>query len=221
LGHDDRLSKEAFTMSTQEIIITDFTSDRLADVRGLFREYQASIGVDLCFQDFEREVEGLPGDCTPPWGRLRIVVAQDRVETGNLSESVEQTRLSLGKDNPPLRGNGTLPTPLPSAPLGKGGGTVERLAGCVALRRFEGNVCEMKRLYVRSAFRGTGLGRRLAGDVIEAARRIGYARMRLDTLPSMVEAIALYRSLGFVEIQPYRANPIRGAVHMELELLSG
>lgn len=94
-----------------------------------------------------------------------------------------------------------------------------QLAGCVALHRLESETCEMKRLYLRSRFRGKGLGRVLAEAVIAEARTIGYRKMRLDTVePVMPNAVAMYRRLGFVEIEPYRPNPIAGALYMELSL---
>jgi putative acetyltransferase len=149
------------------------TPQEIELARTLFREYQQSLGVDLCFQNFEQELVGLPGDYAPPSGRLL-----------------------LARSGP-------------------------EVAGCVALRKIEDGVCEMKRLYVRDAFRGQGLGRKLAETILAEARRIGYRKMRLDTLPSMRVAIPLYRSLGFCEIAPYTVNPIEGALFMEKELNPG
>jgi len=140
------------------------------EARMLFREYEASLGIDLCFQNFEAELAGLPGAYAPPSGRLLLARSADEI------------------------------------------------AGCVALRELDIDACEMKRLYVRDAYRGVGLGRLLAEAILEEARRIGYRRMRLDTLPSMRRAIPLYRSLGFCDIAPYTSNPIEGALFLEKDL---
>ena len=90
--------------------------------------------------------------------------------------------------------------------------------GCVALRKFGENTCEMKRLYVKPQFRGLGIGRRLAEEIITEAKMRGYRIMRLDTIASMTEAITLYRSLGFQECDSYRFNPLEGAKYFELAL---
>ena len=92
-------------------------------------------------------------------------------------------------------------------------------AGCAALHKLESDICEMKRLYVRPQFRGLDLGRQLTEKIIAEARGVRYKKMRLDTIVGKMDhAIALYRQLGFREIDPYRPNPISGALYMELEL---
>jgi putative acetyltransferase len=138
---------------TRYIIDHGFAERDRAAVVALLREYEAGLGVSLCFQGFEAEVAGLPGDYAPPGGAMLLARA-------------------AGGDG---------------------------LVGMVALRptRQAREQCEMKRLYVRPAARGSGLGRELAVAVLEEARRLGYRRMCLDTLPGMREAQALYCSLGF------------------------
>jgi putative acetyltransferase len=144
---------------------------QIAQARELFREYEQSLGVDLCFQNFAQELAELPGHYAPPHGRLLLAEYEGQ------------------------------------------------LAGCVALHQWEAGLCEMKRLYLRPTFRGKGVGRVLAETIIAEARRIGYQNMRLDTIePIMKDAVKMYRKLGFREIEPYRPNPIAGAIYMELKL---
>jgi len=145
------------------------TSD-LDAVRILFREYADSLVFDLFFQDFEKELESLPGRYAVPEGCLLVAENQDGI------------------------------------------------VGCVAVRKTDNGLCEMKRLFVRPEYRGTGIGRRLAMEIIQTAIRLGYSRMRLDTTPSMSTATSLYRSLGFYDTEPYCYNPVPGAVYLELDL---
>ncbi|MBW2410561.1 MAG: GNAT family N-acetyltransferase [Deltaproteobacteria bacterium] len=146
------------------------TAEHYECIRILFLQYAESLDFDLGFQQFDDELNALPGDYAPPDGC--VILAEDD-----------------GK-----------------------------WAGCVALRRLEEGICEMKRLYVLPDFQGRGIGRFLAQAVIDEARAKGYAKMRLDTVESMHAARALYVSLGFYAIEPYRYNPIDGASFMELTL---
>ena len=137
-----------------EVVLEYGFRDRDRDgIVALLCEYEADIGVSLCFQGFDAEVAGLPGDYAPPRGAMLLAR--------------------------------------------QAGG--EKFLGCVALRPVLGapDLCEMKRLYVRPAGRGGGLGRTLALAAMAEARRLGYQRICLDTLPSMTAAQALYRALGF------------------------
>jgi ribosomal protein S18 acetylase RimI-like enzyme len=139
-------------------------------VRRLFREYAESLSTDLCFQNFEAELVGLPGKYDPPGGRLLLAWS--------------------GSD----------------------------AVGCVALRAVKGSACEMKRLYVQPRARGQKLGRRLVERICQEGRDAGYSRICLDTLPSMAEAIRLYRMMGFKEMEPYVFNPVPGAIFLALDL---
>lgn len=146
--------------------VRDARRDETELVRELFLEYAGKVGVDLGFQDFERELEKLPGNY------VALLLAE-----------VEGA-----------------------------------VAGCAGVREFAPGIGELKRLYVRPAFRGHGLGRELSEESIARARFAGFRSLRLDTLPTMAAATALYRSLGFREIEPYRHNPIEGTRFFELEL---
>jgi putative acetyltransferase len=152
-------------------IVPVATSGDVDRVRALFREYEQSLGVDLCFQGFAEELAALPGAYAPPRGRL-LMALDDRGQA----------------------------------------------AGCIALRPLANDVCEMKRLYLRPSLRGKGAGRALARRIMDEARAAGYRAMRLDTLPTMTEAIAMYESLGFRRIEPYYPSPVPGTIYMERTL---
>ena len=94
----------------------------------------------------------------------------------------------------------------------------DKLAGCGALRPLDAAICEMKRLYVRSAFRGHHIGRALVESLIDVAKVVGYEKMRLDTLQTMQAAQTLYESVGFQPIAPYYDNPLDAVVYLELKL---
>jgi ribosomal protein S18 acetylase RimI-like enzyme len=146
------------------------TKDHFQSARELFIQYADSLGFDLEFQGFGRELAKLPGDYAAPQGCILIAEVDGD------------------------------------------------FAGCVALRPLEDNICEMKRLYVKPEYQGRGIGRTLASSVIGEARKIGYQKMRLDTVESMQAAQGLYFSLGFKTIEAYCHNPLENPSFMELEL---
>lgn len=90
--------------------------------------------------------------------------------------------------------------------------------GCFGIRAFEGDICELKRMYLKTEMRGKGIGKQLLEKSIAVGKELGYLRMRLDTLPSMQSAIGLYQKMGFYEIEPYRFNPIEGTMYFEIKL---
>ena len=135
----------------------------------LFLEYAETLGFSLCFQDFDEEVENLPGKYSLPNGC--ILLAWDELDC----------------------------------------------VGCVGLRPLSDTVSEMKRLYVKPAYRGTGLGRLLSDNIMKFAIESNYSKIMLDTLSSMESAQGLYRSLGFAEVVAYYNNPHPEAVFFELD----
>jgi GNAT superfamily N-acetyltransferase len=162
-------------MDTPEIRLLVADTPAFIDAaRTLFREYAASLDIDLCFQGFERELAELPGDYAAPHGALLLAFVD------------------------------------------------EELAGCGAFRALAdvdyANACEMKRLYVRRAFRRFGLGRLLAQALLDRAAETGYSTMLLDTLDDMEAARGLYATLGFEDVPPYYYNPIPGAHYLKADL---
>ena len=155
-------------------LLTPATPALLAATRAIFREYAHSLGVDLCFQNYEAELVELPGDYAPPQGALLLALVDGEV------------------------------------------------AGCGGLRPLPdsdyANACEMKRLYVRPAYRQFGLGRVLAQALLDRGLQAGYSAVLLDTLDDMEAARGLYASLGFEEIPPYYFNPIPGAHYLKASL---
>jgi GNAT superfamily N-acetyltransferase len=152
-------------------IVQAETREQIELARLIFREYEAWLGLDLCFQGFDAELAELPGKYARPDGRLYLAYS-----------------------------NG-------------------ELAGSIALRRLEDNICEMKRLFVKDGFRGQKIGVKLIEQLISDAREIGYSSMRLDTNPpKMGKAVSLYESHGFRPIPPYYHNPHDDVLFMELSL---
>lgn len=160
------------SVGKQTVNIVQAESDKqIDDARSIFREYEAWLGLDLCFQGFEAELAALPGKYATPSGRLLLAYVDDR------------------------------------------------LAGCIAMRKLDDGICEMKRLFVRSDSRGLKIGVTLIEQLITDAREIGYSKMRLDTFPpKMGKAVSLYATHGFAEIPPYYENPHSGVLFMELSL---
>lgn len=144
--------------------------DEIDSVKELFTQYTEMLGVNLDFQNYEQELEHLPGKYALPDGRLYIACADNKA------------------------------------------------IGCIALRKINDTICEMKRLYVRPEFRGKKISQLLAEQIISDAAKLKYEYMVLDTFTSLKSAIALYKKLGFYEIEPYYQNPLENVVYMRLEL---
>lgn len=183
------------------VLLTPTTAPERDATRAVFAEYASALGIDLGFQNFAEELAALPGDYAEPRGALLLALVEAADAAGAAAA--------------------------PEAPYG---GLVLRMAdgrpavvaGCCALRPLDSaddpNAAEMKRLYVRPAFRGLGLGRRLAEAILDAARTAGYACVLLDTLDDMESARTLYEDLGFIEVPPYYHNPIPGSHYLKVEL---
>jgi len=175
--------------------------------RALFVEYATWLAIDLCFQGFGEELATLPGAYARPAGRLFLArVGTDVAGCVALrplkSPAMPAVSVALESCGRP---DSTAPRRTAIQ------GTTESVAPATA--------CELKRLWVRPGFRGHGLGRALSAGAMRAAREIGYREMKLDTLAEqMPEAVAMYRSLGFVECAPYYHNPVAGVLYMTCAL---
>jgi GNAT superfamily N-acetyltransferase len=141
-----------------------------AVAKKMFIEYQDFLGVDLCFQQFEEELNNLPAMYGPPAGTLLLAYINNTA------------------------------------------------VGCVALRKKEHHICEMKRLYVPVAYRKLGVGKLLAKAILESATALGYKKIILDTLERLTPALQLYTQLGFTYCKPYYANPLQGVRFMQKHL---
>ncbi|MBS0343976.1 MAG: GNAT family N-acetyltransferase [Proteobacteria bacterium] len=177
------------------VIITAVEPYEIEASRAIFREYADSLHVDLCFQNFEEELALLPGDYAEPRGALLLALI----------------------DASPVEGSGNA-----LQQIARGDGRAANVAACCALRPLDAadypNAAEMKRLYVRPAFRGMGLGRQLTEAILDVARGAGYACVLLDTLDDMEAARTLYEDLGFEEVPPYYHNPIAGSHYLKVDL---
>lgn len=162
----------------------------LADTITLFHAYAASLGFDLAFQNFSAEMAGMPGKYSPAAGG-ELLIARD-IASGKAIGCVGLRSLAL----------------LPGAP--DDGDT----AGSSDVRK----CCEMKRLYVTPEGRGTGVGKALVSRILDVAETLGYAEVRLDTLPQMVAALNMYRAIGFLEIHAYYDTPMEGTHFLSLTL---
>ncbi|MDI9880733.1 GNAT family N-acetyltransferase [Flectobacillus longus] len=149
----------------------NYSDQELAIVQELFEEYSLELGIDLCFQNFEQELQTLSKVYATPKGCIIILYHE------------------------------------------------QHPAGCVALKPIAEGVCEMKRLYIRPAFRGLKYGKKLAQELVSFAYKAGYSTMKLDTLTTLTDAIRLYRSMQFVETAPYVYNPLDNVLYFELNLI--
>ncbi|WP_175545074.1 GNAT family N-acetyltransferase [Variovorax sp. OV329] len=182
-------------MNTPDVVIvTALEPHEIDATRAIFREYADSLNVDLDFQNFDEELALLPGDYAEPRGALLLALID--AEPGTAPGGAGQVQ--------------------------RGDGRRAHVAACCALRPLDAadypNAAEMKRLYVRPAFRGMGLGRQLTEAILDAARSAGYACVLLDTLDDMEAARTLYEDLGFEEVPPYYHNPIAGSHYLKVEL---